>query len=229
MIQIYPSVLETTPEALGATLRVMMPQFDLLQLDIADGNYVDNTTVPLEEAVRIFLDVQKELGLPVAPRVQFHLMVEAATTHIEMIESHMESIQVDSCLVHMAPFRKMASSGEVSQDRLSFPLGLSINLNEPVNEVFSNISVNDFSLIQFMGIVPGRQGQSFHPEVLTQIQKVRALGFEGEVLIDGGINEESCRLIKSAPLDSQPSTICPGSYAKVHQGDMTLLDNILNA
>lgn len=61
-----------------------------------------------------------------------------------------------------------------------------------------------------MTVHPGAQGTPFIPEMLTKINELRENGFMGDIILDGGINNETLPLIlKNKHL---PTAVCPGSY-----------------
>ena len=63
-----------------------------------------------------------------------------------------------------------------------------------------------------MTVVPGQQGNPFMPEVLDKISQLRERGYEGEIVLDGAINEENLSTVMQKP--HQPDAVCPGSYFK---------------
>jgi len=56
-------------------------------------------------------------------------------------------------------------------------------------------------MVQIMTVEPGEQGHVFLPEQLKKIQELRAIGFEGEIMIDGGVNLETILEVEKAGAD----------------------------
>jgi len=68
--------------------------------------------------------------------------------------------------------------------------GIVINPDTPVDEILPYLTDVDFVLL--MSVFPGFSGQSFIPDVLKQVRRVREiLGPAGEIQIDGGITPEN--------------------------------------
>jgi len=74
-----------------------------------------------------------------------------------------------------------------------------------------------------MTIEPGFQGNKFIPEMLLKINELREHGFTGQIILDGGINDQSLPIIlKNKYL---PDAVCPGSY--LHEDTEQRLRNLL--
>ncbi len=54
-----------------------------------------------------------------------------------------------------------------------------------------------FSEVQLMTIITGKQGNPFIPEVLDRVEWLREEGFEGIISLDGSVNLQSAQLIRN--------------------------------
>ena len=57
--------------------------------------------------------------------------------------------------------------------------------------------INDIDVLQFMTVVPGKQGNPFVENVGKKIQKIGKLDNKPLLAVDGGINEDNIVLIKN--------------------------------
>ena len=65
--------------------------------------------------------------------------------------------------------------------------------------------LSDIDGVLFMTVNPGFSGQSFKSEVLPQIKDLRSK-FDGDISIDGGINQETAPLAVKAGVNSNASS-----------------------
>lgn len=72
---------------------------------------------------------------------------------------------------------------------LPFGLGLAINPDIPIQGYKEYIHKVDTILL--MTVHPGKQGGDFVPEVLNKIQELRNFGYEGQIHLDGAINQNT--------------------------------------
>ena len=105
------------------------------------------------------------------------------------------------------------------------PVNFGLVLN-PEDDVAANWEIiKQFNAVQIMTIHPGAQGRPFLPEMLNKIDQIRGLGFSGQIMLDGGINDKTLPLIVSHP--NKPDIVCPGSYFKEEVASrLTLLKKI---
>ena len=60
--------------------------------------------------------------------------------------------------------------------------------------------------IELLAVDPGASGQGFQESVINRIKELRAKGFAGKIIIDGGINLETIKKVKEAGADVIVST-----------------------
>ena len=75
-------------------------------------------------------------------------------------------------------------------------VGISINPDTPVERVLDVLDEVDLVLV--MSVFPGFGGQSFMPQVLEKTARLREVGYEGYVEMDGGLNADTIPLCAEA-------------------------------
>ena len=168
---------------------------DYIHVDIMDGKFVSNKTMPFSELKNIYKYTSKRLDV--------HLMVEDPSRYIplyaelntEFITFHVEVDQdIEECL-------KLIHS-------YSIKAGLAIKPNTKVSELVPYLPFIDLVLV--MSVEPGKGGQEFIKESSSKIEEVRALldayNSNAVINVDGGVND------KSRELCSKCDIVTAGSY-----------------
>jgi ribulose-phosphate 3-epimerase len=179
MIKISPSALACDLTKMGEELsEISKAGADMIHLDVMDGVFVPNSSFGLAvlEALRkksdMFFDV--------------HLMITNPEKYVEryitecgadLVTFHLEATEVpDECLDTIKKYGKKAA--------------VSIKPKTPVEAVYPYLDKCDMVLI--MTVEPGFGGQSFMPDMLEKVSKIRAeaerLGQELDIQVDGGIS-----------------------------------------
>lgn len=219
-MDIYPSILETNLPDFEKQFNNVLPFFDHFQIDIADGQFVTNRTVQIEKLEG------RNWKLEVGKTFEFHLMVKDYKKEIEKLERLKEKINITLVFIHLQAIALDPSTAlRFAQDDGGWKYGLVFN---PEDDISSNWSIiKQFSVIQLMTVEPGLQGEPFLPEVINKIDQLRRLGFSGQIILDGGINDKTLPLIVSRA--NKPDAVCPGSYFKKDvKNRLALLQQIAN-
>lgn len=153
---------------------------DYIHVDIMDGKFVKNKTMPFSEMKNIYKYTSKRLDV--------HLMVDDPAAYVplyaslntEYITFHVE---VDKNIEEILKFIRS----------YSIKAGLSIKPNTKVSELVPYLPFIDMVLI--MSVEPGEGGQKFIEETKNKIKEVRALldsyNSNAVISVDGGINNET--------------------------------------
>jgi len=177
--QISPSVLSADFSKLGKQIAsVGESGGEVLHLDVMDGHFVPNLTFGplLVKAMRKMTDMVLEA----------HLMISEPDKYIESFIK----AGADIVLVHPST----CTSVDATLKRIKYlgaKAGLVVNPDENLSMVEPYLGEMDQLLI--MSVVPGFGGQSFMPEVLSDLPEWRQTLLENDVLIeiDGGINQST--------------------------------------
>ncbi len=194
-ILIAPSILSADFSKLSQEIKaVESAGADLIHIDIMDGHFVPNLTF----GPKLVKDLRKETRLP----LDVHLMIENPLKFIDRfleagsdwISLHIETLKDDNFFLAK---RKVK--------RYPCKLGLVLNPNTPLEKILPFVSHLDFVLV--MSVFPGFGGQGFMPEVLDKIGALRKI-FQGDIAVDGGINNETSRLV----IEKGANVLCAGSF-----------------
>jgi len=188
MIKIAPSILSADFTRLGEQVQaVEAAGVDRVQVDVMDGRFVPNITFGprviecLRPLTRLILEA--------------HLMVDRPENFID----EFARAGADTIIVHQESTPHLHRA--IQQIRtLGKRPGVAINPSTPaaaISEVLTNVE-----LVLVMTVNPGFGGQEFIPETLGKIRQVRRMLGEqnprAEVEVDGGINEQTARLVVEA-------------------------------
>jgi ribulose-phosphate 3-epimerase len=191
MIKLAPSILSADFARLGEQIdEVARAGADYIHVDVMDGHFVPNITIgaPVVAAIR------RVTSLP----LDVHLMIE----HPERYISDFVKAGADIITVHVEASPHLQSTIRLIKE-LGVRAGVSLNPPTPLSAVDEFIHHVDLVLV--MSVNPGFGGQSFIPETLPRIEKMRKMiddrrpGIELEV--DGGINAENAPDIVEAGAD----------------------------
>ena len=176
-LKIAPSVLAADFTKLASEVqRVEQGGCDMLHIDVMDGHFVPNITV----GPFIVKAIRRLTRLP----LDSHLMIENPEKYLESFAQ----AGTDSITVHAEACRGRLD-GVLSRIRtLGLKCGVSLKPATPLSEIEKSLSKVD--LVLLMTVNPGFGGQSFMPEVLPKIEKLRRV-FSGDIQVDGGINSET--------------------------------------
>ncbi len=226
-MDIYPSILEKSPskalDFIGRTAHL----FSHFQIDIADGIFVDNSTYSTEELAKIVEDTTPELSADTT--FEFHLMVEDFPKSIEALDTITQYLPISLVFVHYQPAIRWLKTDDIPlHEKLhsTFPYQFGLSLNPEV-EIEPHFDVlKHFDTIQLMTIKPGAQGRPFILEILDKISTLKAKGYEGRIILDGGMNAKT--LPEVLKQKHWPDAVCPGSYlSEDTEEHLTFLQNLV--
>ena len=183
MIKIAPSILSADFSRLGEEVKdVEKGGADYIHIDVMDGHFVPNITIgPLiVEAIRPVTSLPFDV----------HLMIEDPDRYIpQFIKAG-----ADIITVHVEATKHLHRTLHMIKEQ-GIHAGVAINPATPVEMIRETLSYVD--LVLLMTVNPGFGGQSFIPEVLEKIQKVKQwkdeYGYNFDIEVDGGINPETAR------------------------------------
>ena len=187
-MKIVPAILENTREAFVETLSKVASFSDHIQIDFDDGTFGGNKTAKLEEIVEEIRKFSENIHF------EAHLMVQRPLEYLVGLEKagvHKVIIQAEKDGELRAVLEEYAYQG--------FLVGLGIAPESDVEILEPFFEIIDSVLI--MTIEPGHQGNEFLPDNLKKVAQVRALGFAGEIEVDGGIDDTNIKLVKEKEAD----------------------------
>jgi len=189
---IAPSVLSADLGRLTDEVReVERAGADWIHVDVMDGRFVPNITL----GPGITAAVRKATTLP----VDVHLMIVEPERYVEAFAA----AGADSISVHVEVSPHLQRT--LSQIRaLGKRAGAVLNPHTP--ETAIEYVLPDCDVILVMSVNPGFSGQSFLPEVLPKIRKIRqmidASGRDIRLEVDGGVSPKTIRQVREAGADT---------------------------
>ncbi len=186
MAQIVPAILEHTKEAFLQKLSLVskIPGVERIQVDFGDGEFV---------AAKL-LSVDEMSNLNPAIHWEAHLMVKAPKDFLDY-----QICGFKTLIVH---YEAYASAVDVKQTlaeikKMGFKAGIAINPETPV-KVLVTMEADQYLI---MGVVPGKQGQSFIQGTTDRIAELRKLKPNAIIEVDGGIKMDNVKQVADAGAD----------------------------
>ncbi|TSC91821.1 MAG: ribulose-phosphate 3-epimerase [Parcubacteria group bacterium Licking1014_17] len=178
-VQIIPSILTSDENELKKMATAFESLVDLIQIDIADGIFVPNTTIGPEqvEALDTTLDFQ------------IHLMVSKPENHV----CRWLQTPASNFIVHVESTDKMDNIFKMFED-VEASLALTLNPKTPVEKIVPYLDLVDY--IQFMAVEPGFYGSKFDESVLEKIKEFHFLYPDVVIQVDGGVNDKTITQLK---------------------------------
>lgn len=153
---------------------------DFIHVDIMDGKFVENKTMPFREMKHIYEYTSKRLDV--------HLMVEDPSKYIPLYAE----LNTEYITFHVEVEEDIIKNLELIKS-FSIKSGLAISPDTKVNELIPYLPYLDYVLV--MGVYPGKGGQEFIPSTEDKIKELRALlnsyNINAVISVDGGINNKT--------------------------------------
>ena len=157
---------------------------DYLHLDVTDGIFVNNFSLPYEECLKI----KQYTNIP----LDVHLMVENPLSHIkqfsllnpEFISFHLETKYDINEIINYLKERNIK-------------IGIAINPETPLDELKKYLK--DIDLVLIMSVNPGYGGQAFIESTYKKLEELNNMKSEYNFLVevDGGVYEQEIKKLKN--------------------------------
>lgn len=204
MSEISVSILSIDKEnAVSIFYNLETAQIDYFHIDVMDGNFVENNNLALMKEYALTLSHISNVGLDV------HLMVENVEEVMDdyiplepkIITFHYEAIGDKERVMNL--IKDIKDNG--------IQVGIAISPETKVQEIQEFLPYIHQVLI--MTVVPGKGGQKFIPEMVEKIKELKQVILDNNlenlvIEVDGGINCETVKCVKSAGCDR----VVSGSY-----------------
>ena len=202
MNQIIPAIMPKSYEELESAVALVVSRVPIIQIDVMDGVFVQNTSWPFEHGrgrgddadfARI---VSEEQGMPFWEEIDYELdlMVENADLQFD------EWIRLGAkrMVFHIESMDDVGGFLERMQDmRHLVEIGLSFNNDTAVDTVTPYLSLVDF--VQCMGIANiGLQGEPLDERVFESITAIRQAAPDLPISVDGGVNIDTIERLRDA-------------------------------
>ena len=151
---------------------------DYIHVDIMDGKFVKNKTMPFREMRHIYEYTSKRLDV--------HLMVEDPSKYIPLYAE----LNTEYITFHVQVDEDIKKNIDLIRS-YSIKPGLAIKPNTKINELIPYLPFIDMILV--MSVEPGEGGQEFIEESEGRINEIRDLinsyNLNIVISVDGGIND----------------------------------------
>ena len=168
---------------------------DYIHVDIIDGKFVPNKTMPFREMKHIYEYTSKRLDV--------HLMVEDPSKYIPLYAE----LNTEYITIHVEIEEDILKDLELIKS-YSIKCGLAISPDTKVNELIPYLPYLDYILV--MSVYPGKGGQQFIENTENKLKEVRALldsyNIKAVISVDGGIDNTTKDKCKEADI------LVSGSY-----------------
>ncbi len=168
---------------------------DYIHVDIMDGKFVPNKTMPFREMKHIYEYTSKRLDV--------HLMVEDPSKYIPLYAE----LNTEYITIHAEIEEDILKDLELIKS-YSIKCGLAISPDTKVNELIPYLPYLDYILV--MSVYPGKGGQQFIENTENKLKEVRALldsyNIKAVISVDGGIDNTTKDKCKEADI------LVSGSY-----------------
>ena len=182
VIKISPSILASDYANLESELK-RIETSDLIHVDVMDGHFVPNISIgaPVVSAIRKVSDVPVDVHLMISRPLKY--VEDFANAGADIICFHVESDD---------------DTGETVDKILSLgkKAALAVKPKTDIEQVLPYL--DKLAMVLVMTVEPGFGGQSFMTDMMPKIEKLRALGYKGDIEVDGGVNPETIKLAAKA-------------------------------
>ena len=181
-MKISPSILASDYANLESELK-RIESSDLIHVDVMDGHFVPNISIgaPVTAAIKKVCAVPFDVHLMISDPLKY--AEDFANAGADIICFHIESDSDTEKTID-----KILSLGKKA--------ALAIKPKTPVEEVIPFL--DRLSMVLVMTVEPGFGGQSFMEDMMPKIEKLRELGYKGDIEVDGGVNPETIKLAAKA-------------------------------
>lgn len=197
-MKVAPSMLSADFANLYADIEMVNnSEADYFHLDVMDGVFVPNISFgfPVMQAIAKY--AQKPLDV--------HLMIVNPQNYISQVRdlgAEFMNVHQEACTHLHRTVQAIRNAG----------MKAAVTLNPATPMVMLEDIVEDVDMILLMSVNPGFGGQTFIPNTINKLQKLRELISKSNnkplVEIDGGVNAETAPLLAKAGAD----IVVAGSY-----------------
>lgn len=214
MKKIIPTILATTYTQFEEQFKKVSPFFDLIQIDVMDGKFVNNQS---------FADISDINNINLETKFELHLMVEHPIKEIKKWENVKNIVRI---IFHI---ESKDSPEEVIKTIKNLGVEIGIALNPETDTDTIEPYTNQIDEVLFLTVHPGKQGANFLPNVGKKISNFKLLitnfgKMRPMIAVDGGINANNIKQVR----DWGVNTFCIGSAIIMAEDIEITKQNLLN-
>lgn len=171
MTDIIPAILEKDFPEIEKKIHLVENLVKWVQIDIADGELVPNTT---------FLDPEPFKTLKTSVNLELHMMVKDPLQYLERFAG----AGFKRCYAHV--------EGDYIDEYIAkcYQLGVEVGLALDGPTDFGKIHkyLDNLDCVLVMGITAGESGRPYREDTVLKIRRIRAVDLEIPICVDGGMN-----------------------------------------
>lgn len=174
---IVPAILEKTPQGFADKIAKIqtLPKVKTVQVDFADGKFVENETLSIHEFAVIG-------HLPKKYTWEAHLMVEHPTNFEDYKIAGFNTI-----IVHYEAFSSELHLEEAVEAIAKLGMTPAIAINPETAVTILRYFTDTITQFTIMSVHPGRQGAEFIPETYDRVKELRLIAPDATIEVDGGV------------------------------------------
>lgn len=176
-ITLIPDILEQNIDNVIKKLPQVAEVSDLVHIDIMDGLMVDNTTIDIGQLF--------DAKIPENLKIDMHLMVEYPVDYL----GDCHQLKVDRAFAQIERMHSQRAYVTKAKE-LGIKPCLALDLHTPAEAIEKDL-YNELDGILVMSVKAGWSGQSFQNSAIQVVKGLRQLGYQGHILMDGGMNAET--------------------------------------
>ena len=181
MVDVIPGILEKEWVSIEERVKIAEPFVEWVQIDVADNTLVPNTT---------FLDFSKFISLGSKPFLEGHLMVVNPEKYIKSMSD--------------AGFKRLIAHVECHDPRIFLDqakyehVEVGVAIDGATELELAEPFLEEVDMVLVMTIEAGFSGQPFLIENLEKIKTIRENFPDLPIEVDGGINDQTAKLVIEA-------------------------------
>jgi len=172
---ITPTIFVSNSAALQERLELYEEMVARVQLDVADEEFTSKPTLGVEKILEVATTLERDV----------HLMTVEPADWLEVCK-------IEGVKTAIGQIENMSSQKEFVEEakELNLRAGLGVDWETDLKEL-DWPAAQEADLILIMAVRAGKEGQKFNQESLDRVRELRKRGFNKEICVDGGVNEQT--------------------------------------
>ncbi len=191
-MKVIPAINETTFEKVKEKIFATRDILAALRvhIDVTDGKFTPHETW---NNVKDLIDLRF-----ITNNFNFNLGVHLMVNNPDEIIDSWFNAGMHAIVAHFETIKNIDLIIEKCE-RMGVEFILAVNPSTPINAIGD---LKKYKNIELLAVDPGSAGQEFQEITLNKMKELRDGGFDGKIVIDGGINLETAKKVKVAGADA---------------------------